>query len=269
MEISGLYTYPLKSGHSQALNSSSALATGFPGDRSYLLVDEKYRFLSQRSHPAMARLHIESFEPLKMTLDQSSIVVPSSSSSQRACQVKVWSDEVSALDLGDEVAIFLSNKFGSPVRLCKSTDASRRKVKASLTEAQPVEHYFADSFPYLVISQESLDLLNFKLGEQKLAAVSMNRFRPNIVIKGWQAHAEDTLQTLLIGKHVRLRLADPCSRCNVILVDQETGQVNSEPLRTLSQYRKQGSKIYFGMHAWLQTGAGEPISLGDPVQVIE
>jgi uncharacterized protein YcbX len=75
---------------------------------------------------------------------------------------------------------------------------------------------------------------------------------------------------LNIGGRVRLRLSKRSSRCNITTIDQQTTVSGPEPLRTLAHYRKLGgSKIYFGMNAWLLSGAGAMIQSGDAVTIEE
>ena len=94
-----------------------------------------------------------------------------------------------------------------------------------------------------MISQESLDLLNSKLSEP----VPMIRFRPNLVVSGGRSHEEDSLRRFRIGRNI-FAAVKPCARCVLTTVDPETGRTGEEPLKTLSNYRKQGSKANFGMN---------------------
>ena len=48
----------------------------------------------------------------------------------------------------------------------------------------PVAHYFADGYPYLITSMESLAYINEKI-MNPVEAIPMDRFRSNIVIEGW------------------------------------------------------------------------------------
>jgi len=266
--ISELYRYPLKGGQGEALQASALLGTGFPCDRRWLLVDSSGRFVSQREQSILALVKTEVTDSLHFHFRDQTLSLPRQALLEQSRQVTVWNDKVEAWDLGEEAATFFSRILQRSIRLCEAKASGHRLVPEAYTESQRVEYLFADGFPYLIISQESLDLLNENLVKSGQAAVSMDRFRPNIVIKGWQAHAEDTVQTLCVGRHVRLRLAKHCSRCNVIQIDQTTALSSEEPLATLARYRKlSGSKIYFGMNAWLLEGAGQEIQLGDSVRV--
>lgn len=264
MIISELYRYPLKGGQAESLSSVTVLGTGFPEDRRWLLVDAKGRFVSQRECGAMARVRAVVPHAAEFSFrDQVLQINANAPRTERL--VTVWKDTLPAWDLGDEAAAFFSRVLQRDLRLCVAKD--ERQAEAAYTESQDVGYYFADAFPYLIISQESLDLLNEKLQAQGKPPVPVDRFRPNIVIKGWSAHAEDAVQTLRIGA-VRLRLTKLCSRCNVTTIDQKTGDAGTEPLATLASYRKLGtSKIFFGMNAWVLSGAGQRIALGDAVTI--
>ena len=58
---------------------------------------------------------------------------------------------------------------------------------------------FADGYPFLAISEASLADLNDRISRQGEEAVPMNRFRPNLVISGSSAFAEDNWPRLKIG----------------------------------------------------------------------
>jgi uncharacterized protein len=266
MIVAELYRYPLKGGKGEALSGMPVLDTGFSDDRRWLLVDALGRFITQREYAKMALIQTRVDDRLLFRYGDQVLTLDRARPDQPTRTVTVWADTLQAWDLGDEAAAFFSGIMRQEVRLCEAIPQNARHVDTKYTDAHQVPFFFADAFPYLVISQESLDLLNEKLQSAGEKPVPMDRFRPNIVIKGWQAHAEDEVQTITIGGRVRLRLAKLSSRCNVTTIDQNTGIAGSEPLRTLARYRKLGtSKIYFGMNAWVLSGAGAIIQPGDSV----
>jgi uncharacterized protein YcbX len=120
---------------------------------------------------------------------------------------------------------------------------------------------FADAFPFLLISQASLDDLNSRLADP----VPMNRFRPNLVLDGCGAYEEDTWKSLHIGD-IMFRVAKPCSRCTVPTVNQDTASRTAEPIRTLSSYRTVDNQVYFGQN--LTHESQGILNLGDKVRVI-
>ena len=268
MIISELYRYPLKGGRGEKLTQATVLGTGFPDDRRWLLVDAQGRFMSQRQNPSMTFIQTRIQDRLEFRCGEHRLTLDRANAESPTRSVTVWADKVLAWDLGDEAAAFFSNALQQDVRLCEAKPNCEREVDGQYTDSHAVKYLFADAFPYLVISQESLDLLNEKLRLSGEKSMGMDRFRPNIVIKGWQAHAEDTVQTLNIGDRVRLRLSKLCSRCNVTTIDPITAESGQEPLRTLAKYRKLGtSKIHFGMNAWVMSGSGSIIRVGDQLAI--
>jgi uncharacterized protein YcbX len=117
---------------------------------------------------------------------------------------------------------------------------------------------FADGYPFLVISEASLSDLNSRL-ETPLV---MERFRPNIVVSGVPAYAEDTFRHVRFGE-VGFRAVKRCDRCSVTTIDPETGARGKEPLRTLATYRREDGKVWFGMN--LIHDAEGTLSVGDLV----
>jgi hypothetical protein len=119
---------------------------------------------------------------------------------------------------------------------------------------------FADAFPLLLISEESLADLNTRLPTR----VPMNRFRPNLVIAGGEPHVEDRLTTFRIGR-LEFKCVKPCDRCVVTTTDQATAERGPEPLRTLATYRKVDGKVLFGQNV-VQLTTGR-LRIGEPVRV--
>ena len=97
----------------------------------------------------------------------------------------------------------------------------------------------------------------------------MERFRPNVVIDGVEAHDEDRIHELRAGE-VTLRLVKPCTRCSITTTDQQSGAVDGvEPLATLQTYRydRQLMGVAFGQNAIVGCGAGSRLQLGQPLDI--
>jgi uncharacterized protein len=109
---------------------------------------------------------------------------------------------------------------------------------------------FADAFPLLIVSEASLDELNRHMIERGKDPVPMTRFRPNIVVSGVEAFAEDSWRTVQIGD-VTIDVVKPCARCVTTTVDQLTGTIPdvAEPLGTLNTFRKHNGKVMFAQNA--------------------
>jgi uncharacterized protein YcbX len=129
---------------------------------------------------------------------------------------------------------------------------------------------FADAFPFLAVTRASLDDLNARIVEQGGSPVPMDRFRPNIVVDGCTAFAEDAWKRVRVGQAV-FRIAGPCARCVVTTTDQVTGAREAEPLLTLATYRRDPTEtthVNFGQNLVNESKAGF-IRVGDPVEVID
>jgi uncharacterized protein YcbX len=122
---------------------------------------------------------------------------------------------------------------------------------------------FADGYPLLMISLAALDALNVRL----TAPVTMQHFRPNLVVRGAVAHAEDNWKSIRIGD-VPFDVVKPCTRCVFTTVDPQRGTFDpdGEPLRTLTGYRRTPIGVTFGQNL-IPRGRGQ-IRLGDPVEVL-
>jgi hypothetical protein len=129
---------------------------------------------------------------------------------------------------------------------------------------------FADAYPLLVTTEASLRELNRRISEALGDPVPMNRFRPNLVLSGSEAFAEDTWKRIRIG-NVVFRSAGPCARCIMTTTDQTTGQRGHEPLKTLAAFRRdprEPSQVNFGQNLVNETKEGV-LTVGDAVEVLE
>jgi uncharacterized protein YcbX len=155
---------------------------------------------------------------------------------------------------------WLSEAIGSPCRLVYMADPERaRPVDPEYGRAED-RVSFADGFPMLVTTQASLDDLNAQLEHP----IPMNRFRPNLVVAGGEAWAEDRWRGLLVGD-VMFRVAKECARCVVTTIDQRTAEKSpqSEPLRTLAKFRRKDGNVMFGQN--LVPDRRGILRIGDPV----
>ncbi len=244
-------------------------------DRNFMLVDSQGNFLTQRQYPQLATI--------KVSINGNNLILKSEDSTinpyefcprdnNSEMKVKVWRDHTIAIDQGDEVAKWFQSALNldQSCRLVKQSENHIRAIdpKYSTKANQPVS--FADGFPFLLTNTASVEELNRRLEEkypQQNQQITMNRFRPNLVIETNEAFIEDTWQEISLGK-IKFRLVKPCSRCLITTTDQKTGDRNSfkEPLATLSSFRtipQQG--IMFGQNLIaLNHGI---INVGDLVEI--
>ena len=177
----------------------------------------------------------------------------------------VWSDRVRTLVGEPSWSAWFSAQLGRSVGLVYMPDATKRRTDGRYAKGLTS---LSDGFPFLIISQASLDDLNARgqawAQEHKStwAQVPMERFRPNFVVAGGTAFQEDAWTDIRIGD-ARFQLVKPCARCVVITTDQRSGLRDKEPLRTLSTYRSKGNKVLFGINA--MGDASGSVRVGDLV----
>lgn len=267
LSLSELYRYPLKSGRGEALQRSAVDGLGLHGDRRWMVVEaENGRFITQRLLPQMSQLSAlyDTHGGLILSAPgraQLSVALPDPEQNLRG--VTVWRDNLRVPDAGDEAAAWLSDLLGRACRLVQVPSARARQVDTAY--AQPGDRVaFADGFPLLLIGQASLDDLAARVGR----TLAMLRFRPNLVVAGSEAYAEDGWRRIRIGE-LEFEVAKGCSRCILTTVDPQTGErsADREPLATLKTYREREGQVYFGQNL-LPRGVGE-LQVGMSVEVLE
>lgn len=265
LRLSAITIYPVKSMAGIALQDSILDRTGLRYDRRWMLVDTNGKFITQRTHPKMAVIQpsISTAGQLSLRYQQDEHIVPLTDANSPRRAVTVWKDSVIAEQCSPFINQWLSNILETTCQLVYLPTDSIRTCDPQYAQADD-QTSFADGFPLLLISQASLDDLNQRLVE----SVSMTRFRPNLVVTGCAAYAEDqwqqSQQDLQIGQSV-FRVIKPCPRCVVTTVDPKTGlKTGKEPLATLSQYRRQGKQIMFGQNLAInwQAEVKQPLSVG-------
>ncbi len=260
--VSGLWFYPIKSCGGIEVEEAIVGTTGFEHDRRWMVVGDDGRFLSQRRHPGLATVAVRLRERalLLETPNRSRLEVPLDEPTGPGIRVTVWKDECAAIDEGREAAEFFSKHLEVGARLVRLADDHARPLGTSA--AQPGDRVsFADAYPFLLVSEASLAGLNRRLS----LPIPMDRFRPNIVVSGCTAHAEDSWQDARIGE-VDFRVVKPCARCVVTTTNQETGDRGPEPLKTLTTYRLFDGEVHFGQNL-IHVGRGV-IRVGDQVIVL-
>ncbi len=232
--ISALHVYPIKSCAGFEIPRAELDARGIRDDRSWIVVGDGNKMLTQRDTPALALLRPALSEG-GLTLSapgMEDLAVPRIAKGGMR-RVDVWGDPCEAIDQGDGVAAWLGAYLKTTCRLLYFRPDFVRPVDPDYAPRPGDQVGFADGFPLLLISEASLADLNARLE----APVRMNRFRPNVVVADCAPYAEDAWKRIRAGD-VELDLVKPCGRCATTLVDQETGTPGKEPLRTLATYRK-------------------------------
>lgn len=261
VRLAGLFVYPVKACAGISLESAQLVRRGLALDRRYMLVDRAGVFVSQRELPQLSQVstalvgdRIELKAPQLATLS-----LPQQLESGESVPYQVWGSTGRALAHA-EGSRWFSSFLGDQVSLVYMPDDELRPVNPARAAPGDIVS-FADGYPLLLISQESLDDLNARLA----APIEMRRFRPNLVIAGVAPYAEDGFSRVRIGS-VTFRGVKRCDRCSVTTVDPATGQRGKEPLRTLARYRLEDGKVWFGMNL-IHDACGK-LDLGDTVSLL-
>lgn len=245
------------------MGEAEVLPRGLTHDRRWMVVDRTGIFLTQRDYPHLAlveaqvigdglRLYAPEMEPLRVCKPDHKAEAES---------VRIWKDTVPALPADATAHTWFSDYLDTDCRLVFMPDTTQRKVDADYAVGDDVVS-FADGYPLLLSSESSLAALNERLDKP----VPMSRFRPNLVVSGAPAFAEDDWTDVQIGA-VRFHAVKPCARCMVTTIDQETAVGGKEPLRTLSSFRRVGRKVLFGMN--LIPASDGRVQVGDSVVIKE
>ncbi len=265
MDLIGLYIYPVKSLAGICLSEANTEDRGLQWDRRWMLVDEQNQFLTQRNFPDMAllRTQLEGDHLVISTGDASKALrVGLQEGMGKYIASTLWDDQPSVELVSREADDFFTDFLQMQVRLVRVGERTSRPADPRYVADRKVEVSLADGYPFLVISEASLDDLNKRLE----TPVPMDRFRPNFVIDDTLPYAEDTWKKLRIGESV-FRVVKPCARCVVTTIDQATAIKGKEPLRTLSTYRTVNNKVIFGQNMILESG--RKVRLGDKVEILE
>ncbi|HXQ38218.1 MAG TPA: MOSC N-terminal beta barrel domain-containing protein [Anaerolineales bacterium] len=261
--VSSLIYYPIKACRGFDVDSAMVERMGLQNDRRMMVVTPEGGHLTQREHPRLAlvtpklnegmvTLSAPNYDSIQFGIQSSGTSYP----------VDIWKSKgVQAIDQGDEAAQWFSDWLGTSVRLVHIADEYKRLVEGEYAVNVDDHTGFADGYPILLTSEEGLQDLNTRLE----SPVPMNRFRPNIVVTGGAAYAEDTWNRIRVGD-VELAVVKPNARCVVTTIDKDTLERSKEPLKTLEKYRRHKLGAIFGQNV-IPLNEGR-IRLGMTIEVL-
>ncbi|MEW2436186.1 MOSC N-terminal beta barrel domain-containing protein [Streptomyces caniferus] len=269
--VIAMTSYPVKGCAGVPATGAELTPAGLAHDRSFLVVGPGGVFRSQRKDPRLAVIRPEvSADGAQLALGAPGVKtfhldIDFGTGSPARADVEMFGQPYRAVDQGEAAADWLSEVLGAESRLVR-VPPEHGRVTDGLT---PGTSGFADSSPVHVLSLASFDDLNRRITAAGRPPVPMDRFRPNLVVDGWDApQTEDRARRVTVGGGV-LGFAKLAVRCAVTLVDQHTGgKAGPEPLRTLASYRRvpEGGVAFGSKFSVLETGK---LTVGDAFDVTE
>jgi uncharacterized protein YcbX len=244
MHLSELNIYPIKSLKGIPLTEVTVEKRGLRFDRRWMITDRSGMFFTQREVPKMATVRVAvASDGLCVEADGfEAINIPASPEPPSGQRVTVWHSEVEGLVYNGRVSEWFSDVLGQTCQLVLMPESSERHVSERFDTGRDIVS-FADGFPLLLIGEGSLEELNKRIAigesaeKSDRAPLRMNRFRPNLVVRGSEPFAEDRWAKIRVGG-AAFRVVKPCGRCSITTVDQDKGEFDGkEPLRTLATFR--------------------------------
>jgi uncharacterized protein YcbX len=263
MHLASIHVYPIKACGGVEVPEWEVDGFGLRHDRRWMVVTPRGQCLTQRDHPRFALVRPE-FDGARLVLAAPGMAdhrLDPTPLRGEPMSVQVWDDVCTGWLVDPEADAWLSRYLDSQVRLAWMPPVTVRPVDPHYSPEMR-RTSFTDGFPFLLVGQASLEELNARLA----VPLPMNRFRPNLVVTGAEAFAEDQWRRLRIGG-LEFDLVKPCARCMVTTTDQATGERGQEPLRTLATYRRVEGEVMFGQNL-IHRGQGR-LRMADPVEVLQ
>ena len=270
LTLTGINRYPIKSCRGHGSTHAVVEPWGLAGDRRWMLVDDNGLVVTARKYPQLVLVTPEfdadgllvqapGAEPLPVRTPDGSALT----------DVRVFASELVAAPASDEAHTWFSKVVGEPVRLVYLDDPTRRRPNPAYSCDQD-RVSFADGYPLLLATEESLAALNDLIAEGPRAGegpMPMTRFRPNLVVAGAPAWAEDGWRVVRIGG-ARFRAVKACNRCVFTTIDPDTASKGKEPLATLARYRRWDGKTWFAVNL-IPDSPGAIVRVDDHVEIVE
>jgi uncharacterized protein YcbX len=268
--ISAIRRYPVKSCRGHAVDTALVEPWGLAGDRRWALIDPDGKTVTGREYPRFVLVEPElTPSGLRVCAPGATPLQVTAPDARAPVELSLWASTVRTVPAEEAASEWFSAVLGAPVRLVYLADPTLRQVDPVYARDDD-RVSLADGYPLLLTAQESLDALNDLVLERSEGAeepLVMTRFRPNLVVSGGPAWAEDRWRRVRIGD-AEFRMVKRCARCVFTTVDPDTAQRGKEPLRTLAKHRRWDGKTWFGVNLIPDT-PGVTLRVGDPVEVLE
>ncbi len=250
LRLIGLRRYPVKSCRGEDLDVAEVEPWGLIGDRRWMLVDPDGEVVTAREANRLVLVMPEITDRgLHLTSPGSPDLVVDRPETAPLVDVKIWDDRLQARVADESAADWFSQVIGRPLRLVYLDDPRRRPVNPAYGATDDTVS-LADAYPLLLATEESLAQLNTWIADGPRAddgPVPMLRFRPNLVVRGAPAFAEDTWRRIRVGE-VAFRVVKLCDRCVLTTIDPMTALRTKEPLVSLARHRRWDGKTWFAVN---------------------
>jgi uncharacterized protein len=277
VQLRAIGIHPVKSTAIRHVLSAEVMPWGLAGDRRWMVVHGDGRMVSARELHELFTITADTAETIPLATAALRLSSPGHDPIDVAepqtdpLPVRLHGHDLLGLPADEGTQAWVRKVLArDDITLVWCDDPTRRSLNPSY--ARPGDHTaYADGYPVTLASLDSLARLNdwvveeaLQSGEEPAAALPMERFRPNLVVEGAEAFAEDQWNRVHIGDVV-LRKAKGVDRCvmtTISLLDLTTAK---EPVRTLARHRQWDHKTWFGVQ--LIPEATGRIEVGDPVAI--
>ncbi|XP_065485415.1 molybdenum cofactor sulfurase isoform X2 [Caloenas nicobarica] len=229
-------------------------------DRNWMVVNQNGVCVTQKQEPSLCLVNpsidlkkkvmviqAEGMDPISVPLEEDT------GKEAVICESKVCSHRVKTYDCGERTADWFSLFLGRPCRLIRQSsdikDRSHQKNTKGLASATNISLSLVNEAQYLLINATSImqlkEHVSARLEEPLEIEELIRRFRANLVISAPESFEEEEWAEISIGA-LRFQVVGPCSRCQIICIDQQSGERNKEFLQSLSAAR--GKKTNFGIY---------------------
>lgn len=259
-EIAELRIYPIKSCRGIKVPSINLTLQGLYLDRRWMFVDADRKFVTIRGQPKMTLINTridEEKQELVITIGDDKdkqIAVPLFPDEEyleantKPVTVNIWEYDTTAYMYTDSRIQSLFRDFigeGKEVNLVMKDPNDARICRGNGAEellGRKASVNFPDVLPLQIASQSSLAELNERLKAQGEDEITVERFRPNIIIKGGAPWSEDSWKTVRINGStaplanwipsmvsgltgaIDIDVVARCARCQVPNVNPDTAE---------------------------------------------
>ncbi|XP_073942978.1 molybdenum cofactor sulfurase isoform X1 [Choristoneura fumiferana] len=257
IKLKEMNIYPIKScGAFKVKNNWKIGQKGFEYDREWMIIKDNGVCLTQKQNSLMCmikpvidlkhRLLILKFEgksPISVSLD---VTYQNKHKDATFCQTKVCADIVDSIDCGDDVAYWISEAL--EVSFLRLVRQSNDRVLKNKNELETKLLSLSNQAQFLLVNRATVRWLKDKIEDSSFTDDLdrlTDRFRGNIIIDMEEELAERDWRRVIIGKH-EFKVEGQCNRCQMVCIDQTTGEKTVEPLRTIAE--QFGGKLRFGIY---------------------